>query len=82
MWKPEDQTPYVISRRAVTKRWIPPHGVSAMPPEIRQQIPREFQYWKEIDTRKRRDIRDQLVAAIRKGKVKIKPIEVVRRIRR
>jgi hypothetical protein len=79
MWKPEDQMPYVLSERAVEKQWIPPYGISALPPEIRKQIPREYQYWKVKDIRKAREIRDKLVEAIKNGEVKIEiPKEWVR----
>ncbi|RLE66987.1 MAG: hypothetical protein DRJ38_00005, partial [Thermoprotei archaeon] len=81
MWKPENQMPYVLSKRAVEKQWMPPAGISALPPEIRQQIPEEYQYWKAKTPKERREIRDALVEAIRKGKVKIKPVEVVRRVK-
>ncbi|RLF28108.1 MAG: hypothetical protein DRN14_04615 [Thermoplasmata archaeon] len=69
--KPKDQMPYVLSKRAVTKKWMPPRGISALPPEIRRQIPREYRYWMVDDTKKAREIRDKLVEAIRKGEVKI-----------
>jgi hypothetical protein len=71
MWKPEDQMPYVLSERAVEKQWMPPYGISALPPEIREQIPREYQYWKVKNIRKAREIRDKLVEAIKNGETKI-----------
>jgi len=76
MWKPEDQTPYVLTKRAVQKKWIPPRGISCLPPEIRRQIPPEYQYWKYADKQKRLEVRDALVEAIRKGEVRIKPIKM------
>lgn len=78
MWKPEEQTPYVLSRRAVQKRWMPPDGISCLPPEIRQQIPEKYQYWKKKGATARA-IRDELVKAIRRGEVKIRPVKVIRR---
>jgi len=59
--KPIDETPYVISDAAVEKKWIPPYGISALPEKIRKKIPKEFQYWKEKDEKKRIEIRDKLV---------------------
>jgi len=79
MWKPEDQTPYVLSSRAVRRKWIPPKGISCLPPEIRQQIPEEYRYWKFDDKQKRLEVRDKLVEAIRKGEVRIRPVTVKRR---
>jgi len=74
MWKPEDQTPYVLTSRAVKKRWIPPKGVSCLPPEIRSEIPSEFMYWKIEDENERLTKRDELVKNIRLGKIKIKSL--------
>jgi len=79
MWKPEDQAPYVLTRRAVRKKWIPPKGVSCLPPEIRQQIPSEYRYWKFDAKSKRIETRDALVTAIRKGEVRIRPVEIIRK---
>ncbi|MHA1615455.1 MAG: hypothetical protein ACTSYJ_11470, partial [Candidatus Thorarchaeota archaeon] len=80
-WKPEDQTPYVLTRRAIQKKWVPPSGVSCLPPEIRQQIPDEYQYWKFEDHSKRLEVRDKLVEALRTGTVKIKNFRIKRRLR-
>lgn len=44
--QPEDQTPYVLSREAVTKNWLPPQGRSALPRATREQIPERLRYWK------------------------------------
>ena len=71
IWKPKDQMPYVLSRRAVEKKWLPPKGVSALPPEIREQIPKQYRYWEIDDRKKALQIRDELVEKIRKGEVKI-----------
>jgi len=61
-WKPKDQTPYVLSKRAVEDAWIPEYNVTALPPEIADKIPEEYKYWKNPDKRKRLEIRDALVA--------------------
>ena len=63
--------PYVLSNRAVQKRWVPPHNVSAVPRKVRTTIPERFRYWIFEDTAKRRAARDQLVVEI-KGKLKSK----------
>jgi len=44
--QPDDQRPYVLSRRAVEIDWLPPRGISAIPPKIRRAIPRELQFWR------------------------------------
>ena len=59
--KPLDETPYVISKAAVKKKWISPKGVSALPEKIRKKIPKEFQYWKFENEKKRIEIRNALV---------------------
>jgi len=73
--KPIDQRPYVLSKRAVDKGWMPPDKKSALPKQIRKKIPDEFQYWKVTGT-KARDIRDSLVKAIKDGVVKIEFEEI------
>jgi len=67
--RPDDQTPYAISDRAVSKRWMPQAGYSALPSEIRKQIPEKFQYWNETEGAK--ETRDELVKAIKNGEVDI-----------
>jgi len=67
-WFPEDQTPYVLSRDAVKKGWMPPKGVSTLPKAIRDKIPKEYRYW-EAD--RPREVRDKLVEAIKAGEVKL-----------
>ena len=69
--KPKDQMPYVLSKRAVKKGWVPPPGVSCLPPEMRLKIPKELRFWLEKDRKKRIEVRDKLVEAIKKGKVKL-----------
>jgi|GEM_PF-3183693 len=64
--------PYVISKRAVQLKWIPPYPYSALPRHIKKQIPPEFHYWKEKDMQKRIEIRDALVKAIKEKKVVLK----------
>ena len=58
--KPVTQTPYVLSRRAEQENWIPPYGASCLPREIREKIPKEYQYWKVKDKQRRIEIRNQL----------------------
>ena len=44
-WKPDDQTPYVLSSRAIKDNWFPAEG-SAIPPEWERKLPAELQWWK------------------------------------
>lgn len=61
--KPDDQTPYVISKAAVDKGWMPPEGMSALPKEVRDRIPEEYKYWlKGSDAP---HVRDAFVAKIK-----------------
>ena len=69
--KPKDQTPYVLSSRAVKEGWVPPFGVSCLPPEIRKKIPKEYQYWKVRGEQQRLEVRNKLVEWIKKNKVDI-----------
>ena len=69
--KAEDQTPYVLSNRAVDQKWIPPRNISALPEYIRKQIPAKFQYWKLEKDRDRIEIRDQLIKSMKDKDVNI-----------
>lgn len=60
----EDPTPMVLQADSVTKRWIPPLGVSALPQSVAEQIPVELAYWQARDLTEARDLRDQLVSKI------------------
>ena len=63
-------TPYVLSTRAVNKKWVPPYNNSALPRNIRNKIPGRFQYWKIKDASRRREARDELVSEIKKKLLK------------
>lgn len=54
-WKPDDQSPYVLSSRAIRDNWFPAEG-SAMSPEGERKLPMELQFWK-ADRGKRAEIR-------------------------
>lgn len=69
--KPE-KLPYVISRRAVKLKYMPPIGKSALPKVIRNQIPEQYRYWTAKDGGRARDIRAALVEAIKKREVKLR----------
>jgi len=69
--KPIDQTPYVITKEAVDKKWMPPNGVSALPKYIREQIPDRFQYWKKTTKDTALKLRDELVEAIKQDEVAV-----------
>jgi hypothetical protein len=57
----KDKTPYVISRRAVTKKWISGFGHSALPKKLRLKIPEKYRYWRYKETSKQLEVRDELV---------------------
>lgn len=69
--KPLDQTPYVLSDRAVEEKWVSPKGFSALPKEVRNKIPKEFKYWMMEEEKDRLAMRDVLANAIKEEKVKI-----------
>lgn len=66
--------PYVLSSRAVRKKWIPPNGVPALPKFIRDQIPKEYHYWNQTGE-KARSVRDALVEYNKKEKIVYKVTE-------
>jgi len=53
---------------------MPPDGKSALPEFIRNQIPKEYQYWR-FKGKKARDLRDKLVDLIRNKEIIIKPVK-------
>jgi len=69
MWKPEDQTPYVLTTRARQKKWIPPKGISCLPPNIREKIPTKYKYWVRENKSDALAIRDGLIKAIQRGEI-------------
>lgn len=64
-----DKTPYVLSRRAVDKKWIPPFAHSCLPAKIKTKVPKVDQYWLSRDPKKRLEIRDVLVEKIKKRRI-------------
>jgi len=63
-----DQTPYVLSKGAVEKEWLPPPGYSALPPEIQDQIPGEFRFWtKGLSRKERLERRRRIVEELMDG---------------
>ncbi len=67
---PDDQMPYVLDQDAVKKNWMPSDGYSAMPAEMRKQIPTEYRYWTRKGA-KAKALRDELVQKIADGEVRI-----------
>lgn len=43
--EPNTLEPYILSLRAEEKKKFPPIGISALPKNIKDQIPKEFKYW-------------------------------------
>ena len=54
-WKPDDQSPYVLSSRAIKDNWFPAEG-NAMSPEWERKLPTELHFWK-VDKSKRAEVR-------------------------
>jgi len=75
--KPIDQTPYVLTSRAVKEAWIPPYNVSCLPPWIRKQIPKEHRYWLHKSKAKRIEVRNLLVKMLKKKEITLKLAAVV-----
>jgi hypothetical protein len=66
-----DKAPLVLAGESVTKRWIPPLGVSALPQAVAEQVPADLAYWQAGTLAEARDTRDLLVSKIDKGEVGI-----------
>lgn len=47
VWKPIDQTPYVLSSRSIRKEYVPPKGRSALPKEWENKIPSVLRWWEK-----------------------------------
>jgi len=45
-WKPDDQNPYVLSKRAIKEKWLPKEG-SALPADLERRVPPNLCYWKK-----------------------------------
>ena len=66
-----EKTPYVISSRAVEKKWTPPYGHSALPANLKSKVPKEYKYWEMKDPKKRLEKRDEFVVEIAKKQLKL-----------
>ena len=45
LMQPASSSPYVLSQRAIDKRYLPPRPLSALPNSIRSQVPNVYKYW-------------------------------------
>jgi len=50
LWKPADQTPYVLSARGISKSYVPEKGRSALPSSWEKKIPKELRWWTKRST--------------------------------
>lgn len=57
----QDNRPYVLSKKAVEKKWMPPSGFSSLPSFVRKQIPKAYHFWMKMDALA---VRDALVSKI------------------
>lgn len=55
-----ENPPYVITKRAVEKGWIPPKEYSALPLELEKKVPSHFRYWEKDSEAERIKIRNLL----------------------
>lgn len=69
--KTAEQTPHVLSNDSMEKKWIPPLGFSALPENIKTQIPKKFKYWEKEDATAALKTRDALVKSLRSKKLKL-----------
>jgi len=60
LMQPLDQTPYVLGKEAVDEGWLPPFGVSALPPKMRKSVPERLRYWKIKNEKEAVAARDEL----------------------
>lgn len=67
--KPVDQTPYVLSSRAINKDWIPSLGQSALPKFMRSAIPVSLRYWTQSSRAEALEVRNELVHQMKTGTV-------------
>ena len=67
-WKPTDQSPYVLSSRAIKDNWLPDEG-SAMPPEWEKKLPEELRFWKATDKKKKSELRKLARAYLKKNEM-------------
>ncbi|RLI17480.1 hypothetical protein DRO54_11470 [Candidatus Bathyarchaeota archaeon] len=45
-WMAKDQTPYIMTAKARRERsYIPPEGVSGLPPQLEAKVPAELRWW-------------------------------------
>lgn len=63
-WKTDDEIPYVISKRAVQTKWIPPLGESALPKKWMRKVPKELRWWEADSKEEAIRRRDEFVKTI------------------
>lgn len=68
--QPEDQLPYVLSKRAETDGYTPPFGYSFLPKVIKEKIPEKYRYWLIRDDKER----SKILSELRKDKKLIKEL--------
>lgn len=66
-----DPVPTVLQLDSVSKRWIPPLGVSALPQSVADQVPIDLAYWQAGTLAEARELRDRLVSKLDTGEVEL-----------
>jgi len=67
----QNEIPYVLSKRAIERDYMPPQGVSALPKSVRSQIPRSYRYWEPQKNRTPKQVREELVNHLSRIKIKM-----------
>ena len=63
--------PYIVTKRAVEKKFMVPYPWSGLPILAEEKIPKEFRFWNEKDTKKRIELRDGLYKDIKEKKIEL-----------
>lgn len=67
-WLTKDPRPYILSKRAVDIKVMPPQGLSWLPRAMRKKVPKQYRYW-TMKGKKAREARDELSKLYRKGDI-------------
>lgn len=73
--QPKDQTPYVLDKDAVEKEWVPPKGVSCLPPWIEEKVPSDLRFWEISGNLPRHEKRVALIKYFEEKEIDISKAE-------
>ena len=63
---PSNSPPYMLTLRSINKDYVPEKGIKAIPKKLASKIPKQYQYWNYDERSKRKQIRLDLINAIKK----------------